>query len=73
MALLIETFVICDCCGISFGIETCQLKGMQQRALARESGWVYHGKDICPQCRVKNKEGNDFKHTKNRTRRNTIK
>lgn len=68
MALVIETFIICDVCKTSsFGVDDRHRKGMQQREAARNNGWVYSGgEDICPNCRVKNKEGNDFKHSKRR-------
>lgn len=72
MALIIETFIDCDKCGCRYWADS-NLKGMQLRALARGSGWVYHGKDVCPACRVKGKDGKEFKHSKNRTRRNNNK
>lgn len=66
--LIKETFIQCDVCHESFGIDNRQLNGSQQRQSADENGWIYSGnKDYCPNCRAKNKDGkihSGFKRTK---------
>lgn len=66
MALIIETKIICDRCERLFNLVSSTLGGMELRKIARAAGWVYSGEDICPDCRAKNKNGNDFKHSKRR-------
>lgn len=70
MALIIKVSIRCDKCGALFDLTTTQTTGMQLRKIATKYGWVYHGKDFCNNCRPKNKEGNNFKHSKNRLIRN---
>ncbi len=58
MALVIETFLICDVCSQSFGIDNRNDKGYIQRITARKKGWIYVGnKDYCPNCRAVKKDG----------------
>lgn len=62
MALVIETFIMCDVCRENFGVDNRQLNGSQQRASARANGWLYSGnKDYCPECRAKRKDGQNHK------------
>lgn len=67
MALIIEIKIMCDNCERLFNLVSSTLTGMELRKIARDAGWVYSGRDICPDCRPKNKEGNDFKHSKRRS------
>lgn len=58
MSLVIETFIICDVCGDSFGVDSRNNTGTKQRTTAKSNGWIYSGnKDYCPNCRAKNKDG----------------
>jgi hypothetical protein len=73
--LVVETLIVCDKCGISFaGGDNKHLKGMQHRKLAGQEGWIYWmSTDTCPACRPRTKEGNVYKHSQNRKRRNSEK
>lgn len=51
MALIKKTHLECDKCGATFGADNPLPKGMQQRTLARQDGWIYAGsKDFCAKC-----------------------
>lgn len=73
MALIIKCSIRCDKCSAIFEIEGSSLTGMQLRKEARPYGWTYSGKDLCGNCRPKNLDGNDFKHSKHRTIRSKYK
>jgi hypothetical protein len=61
MSLIIEIFITCDVCGENFGVDTRQRKGGEQRANAKNNGWLYSGnKDYCPNCRPKRNEGQNY-------------
>jgi hypothetical protein len=60
MALVIETFLICDICSDTFGVDNRHLTGAQQRESAKEHDWLCGGRhDLCPKCRPVKKNG-DF-------------
>lgn len=73
MALIIKCSIRCDKCSAMFEIENSALTGMQLRKEARAYGWTYSGYDLCGNCRPKNLEGSDFKHTKRRAIRSKYK
>lgn len=59
MAAIKETFLMCDKCNVTFGVDNRQYNSAQQRKSAKNNGWQYSGnKDYCPDCRAKNKDGN---------------
>lgn len=69
MALLIETFITCDVCSENFGVDTRNLTGYQQRAAAKDNGWLYSGnKDYCPDCRPKRKDGKNHASIERKTK-----
>lgn len=62
MAIITETFISCDNCGVNFGVDDRTVTGMHQRQRARNNGWVYsYNKDLCPDCRPKRKDGHNIK------------
>ena len=60
MALIIETYLVCDRCGNStFGQDNKQRTGSQQREISRRNGWIANKSgEACPNCRYKNGRGN---------------
>lgn len=60
MALIIETYIVCDRCGESrYGEDDKRRPGYYQRELAQlKGGWVKTNSDICPSCRHKKGRGN---------------
>lgn len=60
MSLVIETYLVCDRCGVStFGEDNKQRTGSQQRDIAQRNKWGKNSSyDICPKCRYKNGRGN---------------
>lgn len=51
-----ETFLLCDSCGASFGVDDRQRTATEQRKEARRNGWKlisgdgYNYGDYCPDC-----------------------
>lgn len=57
MALIIETYLVCNRCGVStFGEGHKERPGYEQRIQSKKNGWVNH--DVCPDCVYKNGRGN---------------
>ena len=51
MGVVVESFLVCDECGETYGVDTRQWPGKIHRAHARGEGWHYsRGKDYCPEC-----------------------
>jgi len=66
MAIVTETYLICDNCGkyhgADDGAKLRHIKGVQHRKIAVTDGWLYsYNKDLCPQCRPKRKDGQNIK------------
>lgn len=50
--IIVETFIICDKCNISYGLDNRFLNGKQHRKGYKTDGWKYiKGKDYCPKCK----------------------
>lgn len=57
MSAVIETFIICDVCGNSHGVDNRHLNVMEQRKSAKDHGWRYSGGiDYCPNCKKRKEE-----------------
>lgn len=62
MASIIETHLQCDVCNDTFGVDNRFLNTAQQRESAKQNGWIYSGgKDYCPSCRARTKNGSIHK------------
>ena len=58
MAIVKETFIVCDVCGENFGVDNRHLSRTEQRESASNNDWIYSGnKDYCPNCRPIKKNG----------------
>lgn len=57
MGVVIETFLQCDSCGDTFGVDNRSDTGKEHRKNAKGNGWVYSGgKDYCNYCKKGGKE-----------------
>lgn len=52
MSAIIESYLVCDFCGTTFGTDNKRFTSTQHRADARKIGWVRTGdaKDKCNRC-----------------------
>jgi len=58
MSAVIETFLMCDVCHETFGVDNRSNNVTQQRRSAKDNDWLYSGnKDYCPNCRPVKKDG----------------
>lgn len=58
MSVVKETFLQCNVCYKTFGVDNRHRNAQQQRDAAKLEDWMYSGnKDYCPSCRAKNKDG----------------
>lgn len=63
MAIVIETFLMCDVCNETFGVDNRERTGTEHRKKAKLNGWQYSNNiDQCPNCRPKTKTGNIIQH-----------
>lgn len=54
MGIVVETFLICDGCGKTFGVDNRHETGQRHRKHAKANGWVViKNKDYCPSCKKK--------------------
>ena len=54
MGIVIETFINCDFCGKSFGVDNRYRHRYQHRDAAKKEGWIFlNGKDFCDECKIK--------------------
>lgn len=68
MSVVKETFLMCDVCKETFGVDNRYRNAAEQRAAAKINDWQYSGnKDYCKNCRAKNKDGTIHKSTKNKS------
>ncbi len=57
MSLIIEKFLMCDCCGETSGVDTRSYDAKMQRDLSKKEGWVQRGsKDYCENCKSQTSE-----------------
>jgi hypothetical protein len=63
MSAVIEKFIICDSCGINYGVDNRQLSIAQHRKDAKAEGWAVNRDrgctDVCPSCITKTKKHED--------------
>lgn len=70
MSIIIETFLNCDRCGKTFGVDNRHRTGQAHRKDAALEGWVLSGsEDHCPECRNRTKSGELYKRKNRRTPR----
>lgn len=56
MGVVIERFLICDDCGVPYGLDERRLTISRHRRRAHEKGWITKGsKDYCPNCKQKHR------------------
>lgn len=62
MAIIIKSIISCDVCGIVYGDRDMHnTPGTIQRKEMIAADWVFsNGKDYCPNCRKKRKDGKNF-------------